>query len=278
MSVNDELSRYADAGEFKRVLSEAPRSFRVNTLKINVADFLKEFPLECERVPWLDYAFTARGEIGKTIEHACGYLFVQSLSSMLPSLCLAPKAGELVLDSCASPGAKTTHMSQLMNNEGGIAAIESSRRRHNVLVSNCNRFGCVNTACFRTDATHLKGRERFDKVLVDAPCSCLGTFDGLEADKRGHERLQLSLLKAGYRLLKRGGELVYSTCTFREEENEAVVQALLESTDAELFEAELPLSTSKGLSDYGKEFARTRRVYPSEINSEAFFIAKVVKP
>ena len=91
-------SNYADADEFVRVLEEAPNSFRVNTLRLSTEEFLQGFPVECGQVEWLDYAFTCKEKIGNTLEHACGYAFSQSLSSMLPSLCLNPLPGEEVLE------------------------------------------------------------------------------------------------------------------------------------------------------------------------------------
>ncbi len=273
------VSQYAGADEFVRVLEENPTSFRVNTLRLTPEEFLRGFPLECRQVEWLDYAFTCKEKIGNTLEHACGYAFSQSLSSMLPSLCLNPLPGEEVLDSCAAPGAKTTHLSQLMNNEGAIMAVDARPKRMKSLVANCRRWGSANVACLVRDATQLDGRERFDKVLVDAPCSCLGTRDGWKGyGGERHDRLQLLLALAGYRLLKKGGQMVYSTCTITEAENEGVVASLLGETDAKLVDAGLPLKTSRGLAEYGKEFQKVKRVYPQEINSEAFFVAKVEKP
>jgi len=275
----DYLSQYADADEFVAALEEAPQSFRVNTLKIGVKEFLEGFPIECTPVKWLEYAFTCNEKIGNTLEHACGCAFSQSLSSMLPSLCLNPSAGDSVLDSCAAPGAKTTHLSQIMGNRGAIIAVDARPRRVNVLVGNCARFGCVNVACSVRDSTQLRGKELFEKALVDAPCSCLGTPGAwLNYRKQRHDRLQFLLVKRAYELLKRGGEIIYSTCTVAEEENEAVIAKLLEETDAKLLEAQLPLKTSCGLGDYGKEFKKTRRIYPQESNSEAFFVARVGKP
>jgi NOL1/NOP2/sun family putative RNA methylase len=287
-----------DSAELMAALQEPlPTTVRVNTLKA-MRDEARAWlaDLEPEPVGWYDLAFTLGvGGIGKRLEHFLGLVYVQGASSMVPPLVLGPKPGETVLDIAAAPGSKTTQMAAMMNNTGLLIANDASRGRVRGLIGNVDRAGCLNVAICRMDGIKL-GRDlagSCDRVLVDAPCSCEGIIrkTGSVLDRWSlraigkFARVQKGLIVAGYRALKPGGVMVYSTCTIAPEENEAVVAYLLgKFPDAVLLPVELTgFRMRLALPGWqGQEFpvgmANARRILPQDNDSEAFFLALVRKP
>jgi 16S rRNA (cytosine967-C5)-methyltransferase len=166
-----------------------------------------------------------------------GAYTAQSRASMLAARSLGPRPGERVLDLCAAPGGKTTHLAALMGARGEVVAVERDRRRAGELASTLRRMRAGNVRIELADAsTPLPGGEAFDRVLVDPPCSGLGTLQA-RPDKRWRvtcedveqmARVQAAILAAGAHVLRPGGVLVYSTCTISAIENERVVAAFLE--------------------------------------------------
>lgn len=163
-----------------------------------------------------------------------GWFMVQDQAAQLISLMLSPKPGETVLDACAAPGGKTTHLAELMQNRGTIVALESDPARIRKISENSQRLGITIIVQVQGDATNY-GEERFDKILIDAPCSGLGVLrrhpDGRwnKSERMIHERAQLQrrILENCANLLKPGGVLVYATCTTEPEENEEIITAFL---------------------------------------------------
>ncbi len=166
-----------------------------------------------------------------------GFFMVQDEAAQLVGLMLAPAPGETVLDACAAPGGKATHLAELMQNRGTIVALEIDRTRMNRIVENSLRLGSTIIAPRLGDAA-LYQQGGFDKILIDAPCSGLGVLrrhpDGRwsksEQMIRERQRLQSRILENCAKLLKPGGALVYATCSTEPEENEDVVQAFLSGT------------------------------------------------
>lgn len=234
------------------------------------------------------------GEIGRTLEHLLGYYYVQEISSMLPVIALNPKPEERVLDLCASPGSKTTQIASLMKNMGLVIANEVNFGRMKVLSSNLERCGVGNAIITRADGAVLCDRLfeegfMFDRILVDAPCSGEGTirtsprtaemwnYNGIK--KMSY--IQKRLLSSAIKLLKVGGELVYSTCTFAPEEDEEVIDFILSQfrDEIKIESINLPVKCRKGIlkwqdKEFNKEVAKSCRVYPFDDNTEGFFIAK----
>ncbi len=167
-----------------------------------------------------------------------GWFMVQDQAAQLISLMLSPKPGETVLDACAAPGGKTTHLAELMQNRGTIVALESDPARIGKISENSRRLGIAIIVPVQGDATNYRG-ERFDKILLDAPCSGLGVLrrhpDGRwnRSERIIHERalLQRRILENCASLLKPGGALVYATCTTEPEENEEIITAFLAVAD-----------------------------------------------
>lgn len=166
-----------------------------------------------------------------------GLFFVQDESSMLAVHALAPERGEKVLDAAAAPGGKTTHIAQLMGDEGEITAVDIHPHKINLIVENCRRLGIT---CVRPQVADLRQppaewRAQFDRILLDAPCSGLGVlrrrpdlrWRKSEGNIAELAQLQRQLLTALAPCLKVGGVLVYSTCTITREENEEQVNAFL---------------------------------------------------
>ena len=279
----------------------APTTFRVNTLKAApeaVRAELAEAGFLLGGVSWWSAAFLLqRGtlrELQETRVYREGAIYVQGLSSMLPPLVLAPEPEETVLDLTAAPGSKTTQMACLMQGRGRLLANDSDRVRFYKLRANVQHQGAVNVEPHLGYGETLGRRqpEAFDRVLVDAPCSVEGRFQAREPKsyrfwslRKVHEMAhkQRRLLVAGLAALRPGGTLVYSTCTFAPEENEAVVDwAMGQAPGAavEPFTLALP-NQMAGLTAWaGRPFhaslQHARRILPTD-QMEGFFIAKLRK-
>ena len=270
-------------------------SARINTLKIKrekLLERLEEEGVPFQSLPWYPLGLKLDIESpGKLLENLLGYIHIQEGLSMVPPIVLDPQPRESVLDMCASPGSKTTEISQMMENSGLVIANEPSLARVAPLRSNCERLGVLNVAITRYDGRNFP-RGPFDRVLVDAPCSSEGRErkgPGVLARsncKRSMDLqvLQIDLLKNALRLTKPGGVVVYSTCTYAPEENELVVQAMLEETDeARLEKVSISgLQECPGITEWnGKrlndELSRTARYYPHINDTGGFYVAKIIK-
>ncbi len=236
------------------------------------------------------------GELGKTKEHLLGYFYVQEITSMLPILVLDPKPGEVLLDLCASPGSKTTQAAALMENKGTIIANEINLGRIGILNSNMERCGVMNTIVTRHEGVAFcerilkKTKIRFDKILVDAPCSGEGT---LRKSPRTFLIWNINMIKkiasvqrklavAALKILKVGGEMIYSTCTLSPEEDEEIVDFLIKNFDIKVEEIKLPLKTRCGVCEfegkqYSKEVEKACRLYPHDNDTDGFFLCKITK-
>jgi len=305
--------------EVQRIFSlERPLTVRINSLKAGEAKIREELHQEnigFEQVPWDRQALILKNISGrKYFEHRLvkqGYLYIQSLSSMLPALVLDPQPGDFVLDLCAAPGSKTTQIAALMNNQGRIVAVEHIRGRYYKLRSVVEQLGVSNVHFIMSDGRKYRGeilplfvrqdagskkflnQQLFDKILVDAPCSSEGRFRAADKESFAYwsprkikemMQKQRGLLLSASRLLKPGGVLVYSTCTFAPEENEGVVDWLLKKTQGILQVAPVelpgveryPAVTAWGKKSFSKEVQHCFRVLPTEI-MEGFFVAKLKK-
>ena len=211
---------------------------------------------------------------------------------MIPPLILNPKEEDKVLDLCAAPGSKSTQIAEMMNNRGTLYANEISLERMKGLVFNVDKLNLVNMGVIFHKGELLSKvyQSYFDKILVDAPCSALGIlqkkgevsnwWNTKQVDKIAE--LQLRLLISAVKMVKVGGEIVYSTCTMTVEENEYVVNKILKNYPVELIDIELPVKSHQGFTSYmeeefHKDMHKTRRIIPWEINSEGFFITKFRK-
>lgn len=278
---------------------DLPLTIRTNTLKISSYELQQKLEMKgfkIEKIDFIPDAFTVIDEpvpISKTVEHFAGLFYIQSLSSMLPSLNLNPQPGEIILDIASAPGSKTTHIAQLMNNSGIIIANDVSFERLKVLAHQIERLGILNTAITQIDGNRFGNLlpEVFDRALVDVPCSALGIISkanevlqwwNYEEVKRLSNK-QAQLLSSAIKSVKPDGVIVYSTCTLTVEENEMVIDNILKKYPVEVEEIEYRRDDFEpGLTKYGEfvfeeRLKKTIRIYPFKSNTEGFFIAKLRK-
>lgn len=247
------------------------RGLRVNTLKTSVEAFLKACPFSLSPTGILEEGFVLEGEaqgIGAHPYHTAGLFYMQEPSAMSAVEALAIKPGMKVLDLCAAPGGKSTGIAARLNGKGLLVANEIEAQRAKTLQFNLERMGAVNTVVTCAHPEVLCGalRGMFDAVLVDAPCSGEGMFrkdqaavlEWSPAHVKTCAARQTAILESAAQSVKQGGVLVYSTCTFSEEENERVIEAFLEA------HAEF-------------EPAFLKRCYPHKIRGEGHFVARLIK-
>jgi NOL1/NOP2/sun family putative RNA methylase len=293
---------------------EAVTGLRVNTLKLSAQEFqniwesgvrhwevgskdvaLAPTPYPLSPISWCPTGFVlpANTGAGKHPYHAAGLYYLQEPSAMAVAEALGPKANELILDLAAAPGGKTTHITALTQNKSIIVANEISQARTQALAENLGRTGATHTVITNEEVSRLAKHwgAIFDRVLLDAPCSGEGMFrkskEALEMWSEttvlGCAKRQASLIDEAAKLVKPGGYLVYSTCTFAPEENEYVIAGFLKKhSEFELCKLELP-GTSHGRPDWlprelhQPELVNTTRLFPHQVSGEGHFVAKLQK-
>ena len=222
----------------------------------------------------LPLTFRTDKPVSSYLDYALGWVYPQAHSSLLPVFSLQPAPDEIILDAFAAPGSKTTLMAAFMENRGGILASEISKRRIRALYGNIKRMGVLNTSLWLGDVIHIRGY--FDAVLMDAPCTGMGSSHWEMGRIHDSMRKQIKYLSHISRRVKEGGRLVYSTCSLTYEENEMVVQWALEHLPLELVHHGLDIYYP-GLTELGGERWKVLRINGPEIGSEAFFVAKFIK-
>ncbi|MFH1685802.1 MAG: RsmB/NOP family class I SAM-dependent RNA methyltransferase [Candidatus Micrarchaeota archaeon] len=279
----DWLASYTDSDAALDAFANQKQFFRLNTLKVDQDTF--ETDIKCKQTPYYESAYELEEDIqiGKTWEYFLGHIYPQSLPSILDSLALNPTEKDFVLDVAAAPGSKFSHMAMLMKNKGVLVGNDYKKEKISAIYANINRLNILNCIITMRDGKILDWKRRFTKVLLDAPCTALGSgpsaarrWDPIHSQKIAVT--QKKMLFSAFDALKPGGELVYSTCTYAKEENEEVIDNLLQNVPtAKLEDITLEIPHSSGLSDYGTEFRKTYRIYPQDLQSEGFFIAKIRK-
>lgn len=280
------------AGEYdayERSLAAAPvRAVKVNTDKISVENFVRNCPFALRPSGFSADCFIVADDakIGRTPFHHGGAIYVQEPGAMLPVIAAALKGGETVLDLCAAPGGKTV---QAAGKARLVIANDVDYARAKILAGNVERMGLRNVAVCSARPEKLSRQFAgcFDVVIVDAPCSGEGMFrkesaalsHWSEANVRGCAARQREILQSADQMLKEGGKLVYSTCTFSTEENEEIVAYLVNQVGYELCApdaAVLPYSRS-GVEIGGLNALNMRRVYPHDGVGEGQFFAVLRK-
>jgi NOL1/NOP2/sun family putative RNA methylase len=273
------------------------QSFRVNTLKAQREQILSLLgDMKLRQLSFYPEAFSIEGKysLGNHITHNLGLIYVQEAASMIPVILLDPRPGEVVLDLCAAPGSKTTQIAQAMINQGLLVANEVSRKRMRGLIHNIKRCGLLNEVVISVSGqkAYRIFSDYFDRVLVDAPCSAEGTIRRSRAvlyhwgvkNIQRISRIQIGLVMSGFRALRPGGTMVYSTCTIAPEENEMVISYLLEKfPDAELLPVALhdfrmrPGITRWQGSIFDPMVEHCIRILPQDNDTAPFFAAKLTK-
>ena len=310
----DEMKKIL-GGEYEAFLSsyDAPRrgSLRVNTLKISPEEFVKTVPFHLEKIPWTEngYYYEQEDLPSRHPFYRAGLYYLQEASAMAPASALPVVPGDRVLDLCAAPGGKSTELGARLQGEGLLLANEISSSRARALLRNIELFGIANACVTNAVPARLLARYPlyFDKVLVDAPCSGEGMFrkdeDVVKAwypeKVRECARIQRSIIVQAADMLRPGGMMLYSTCTFAPEEDELVIAHLLaERPEMELLD--IPRTAGRegfaeGLSaerlsaaglapeDAGKEgtglpaLEKTVRLWPHRVSGEGHFLALLRK-
>jgi NOL1/NOP2/sun family putative RNA methylase len=273
-----------------------PAAVRVNTIKTTVEQAraaLAEAELTVEQTDWNPRLFRLPDDQpGDNWPYVQGWLHGQEEVSAVPATVLDPQPGERVWDAAAAPGTKTTQLAALMDDTGLVVATDSNLGRLSALRSNTERLGVTNVAVTNEDARvhSLKpfGGEPYDRALVDVPCSCEGTVrknpDTLDEWTLDHVEgiagVQKGILSRAIQATREGGTVVYSTCTFAPEENEAVLDHVLEEEACRLREFDVDLETDDGVTDWqGRTFdesvSKAKRIYPHHNDTGGFFCAKL---
>ncbi len=306
------FNRYAAFTDLEALKEYSSRSLRrcvrVNTIHSSV-DALKQWAQEkqwmLEPVPWCAEGFFVDRDdrsipLGKDLLHLLGHFYFQEASSMLPVELLEPQPGEVILDMSAAPGSKTTQIAAKMGSRGVIIANDIVDSRIKTLKSALQRSGVMNVIITKKVgqwfAKHMTGR--FDRVLIDAPCTGQGTCrkdpDALnycsDHSIRKAAKLQRELLESAVHATKIGGRIVYSTCTLTPEENEEVVLSILNkfSTQLEVLDprnlalARAGLNLDQPIEDSIKVQGGAGehpflRIWPQTYNTEGFFCAVIQK-
>jgi NOL1/NOP2/sun family putative RNA methylase len=269
---------------------------RTNTLKLGPADLLALLSGGYQPVPWCSSGFALPGDtpLGRHPHHAAGLFYLQDPSAMAAAEILAPQPGERVLDLSAAPGGKTTHLASLMGDQGLLVANEIHPQRVWELAENLERWGVRNILITNETPARLAAHfgAYFDRVLVDAPCSGEGMFRKSAAARRDWSPAlvqscavrQSAILGEALKLVRPGGYLLYSTCTFNPTENEAVIARLLDThPELELLIVPRYPGFSPGRPDWlppdnrRPELEHAVRVWPQHAPGEGHFMALLRK-
>ncbi|ACA39092.1 16S rRNA (cytosine(967)-C(5))-methyltransferase RsmB [Lysinibacillus sphaericus] len=260
------------------------QTVRVNTTKVTVEQAMAELEEEGLTAKQSDVIpeclHVTNGQPARTNAFKEGHITIQDESSMIPANVLKPSPGMRVLDMCAAPGGKTTHLAEIMKNEGSILATDLHPHKLDLIDHNTERLGLdiIETAPIDgRKAPEFLQAESYDAILVDAPCSGLGVmrrkpdikYTKREEDLENLQTIQLALLDAATKVLKIKGKLVYSTCTVDKQENEGTVNAFLAAhPEMEAIQLEsLPTKLAE------KQANGMLQVFPQDFGSDGFFVA-----
>ncbi len=279
-----------DAWEKSYEHNEGFRGLRVNTGKLRPEEFQALSAFSLHAVPWTRNGFYLEGQAqaSKHPYYAAGLYYLQEPSAMTPAACLPIEEGDRVLDLCAAPGGKATELAAKLRGTGVLVANDISNSRAKALLKNLELFGTGNILVTSETPerllTYFEGW--FDKILVDAPCSGEGMFrkepsmvkDWLEKGPDYYAEIQRTVVTAAAKLLRPGGMLLYSTCTFSKHENEETIERLMQEEGFTLLPLPLPeereaLGFAPGLG----KCANAARLFPHRLDGEGHFVALLQK-
>lgn len=277
--------------EYKEFMDcmEAPNynGLRVNTNKISCEEFEKICPFTVRKVPWIENGYYYDTRLDQPAKHPyyyAGLYYLQEPSAMTPANRLPVEPGDRVLDLCAAPGGKATELGAKTKGQGILYANDISRTRCRALLKNLELMGIGNLFVTNETPENLAERfpEYFDKILIDAPCSGEGMFRREPSmvghwEKQGPEfyhKLQKNIVTNAAAMLKEGGMMLYSTCTFSELENEGTIQYLLEQVP-EMHVVEM--KPYEGFAPGRNGLDKTVRIFPHKMQGEGHYLALLQK-
>lgn len=281
--LKDNYQNYLDSFNDERVYG-----LRVNTLKISVEDFLKISPFKLEKISFTSDGFYYNQDErpAKHPYYYAGLYYLQEPSAMLPAELLEIENDDIVLDGCAAPGGKSTKLASKLNNRGILISNDISASRCQGLVKNIELAGIKNYQVICEDLIDLqdKFKNSFDKILIDVPCSGEGMFrknpelikSWISKSNEYYSHIQKDIIIAAVEMLKAGGQLVYSTCTFSLKENEDVIdQVLKKYPDLRILKPKIQYEGfSQGIYEHLKDCIR---LYPFKIKGEGHFVCLLQK-
>ncbi|ACV48935.1 MULTISPECIES: RsmB/NOP family class I SAM-dependent RNA methyltransferase [Halomicrobium] len=290
----DDFSAFRDA-----CARPLPPVVRVNTLKTTVdraIRALRDEGITVERTDWHEGLLELPDDQpGANWPYFHGWIYGQEEVSAVPVRVLGPEPGERIWDACAAPGSKTSQIAARQGDDGVVVATDSNLGRLSALRTNTEQLGITSVAVTHEDARNhsLKpfgddDSAEYDRALVDVPCSCEGTVrknpDTLDEWTLEHVEgiagVQKGVLRRAIQTTKPGGTVVYSTCTFAPEENEAVLDYALETEACRLVPFEIPLASTGGVTEwqgesYDDSVRQAHRIYPHHNDTGGFFCAKL---
>lgn len=260
---------------------------RLNTLKTDEKELKSLFSkknIKLQRLNYLKNGYLVISDkkfsLASTPEYLSGLFYIQDATSQLVAETLSPVKNDKVLDMAAAPGGKTTHLSQIMDNSGVVIALDIRNDRIEALKNNISRMGCENVIVYNKDGKYSSDLEVvFDKVSLDAPCSGNYCLEQDWLNKRTisefieKSKEQKDLLRSAVSVLKKGGFVVYSTCSLEKEEDEDVIEWAVKNLDVELVDTGITVG-EQGLTDVTR---LCKRFWPHKLGTQGFFIAKLKK-
>ncbi|KUO52436.1 MAG: hypothetical protein APF76_05220 [Desulfitibacter sp. BRH_c19] len=275
--------------------SKSPNTIRVNTLKVDIED-LKENLLNKD-ISVKKTLYAPEGleiekfeQIDKIESFIQGLFIMQDEASMLVARCLSPAVGSTVVDACAAPGSKTTHLAQLTEDKSNILAFDIHSHKLKLIEQNARRLGVMSIQVQKQEAQRLGDlyERQIDYLLLDVPCSGLGVLRR-RADLRWKKnqqqikelaKLQSEIIEGASRCLKLGGTLVYSTCTMAHEENHDVVNMFLKKNKNYRFDSLLPYIPTRLALDPDLSYTAEKgfmQILPQRHNMDGFFISRIIR-
>ncbi len=278
--LGDEYDDYLNSFNEKRI-----HSLRVNNAKISNEEFERICPFKIKRIPWIEngYYFDENDRPSKHPYYYAGLYYLQEPSAMTPANVLPIEKGDIVLDACAAPGGKSLELASKLGDSGLLVSNDISVSRAYSLLKNLELGGHKNIYVMAEDISKLSKKfvKSFDKILIDAPCSGEGMFRKdpsiiKEWEDKGNEyyaNLQKDIVKSAVSMLKDGGMMVYSTCTFDKSEDEDIVSYILSLDDDLKLER---INEYEGFTR-GIDMDEAIRLYPHKLQGEGHFVALVKK-
>ena len=284
------LDRYERLGwKFRKV--DPKQAIRLNTTNIrgkNLEERLESIGVQLEKVPFLESGYwiqSSRVSVGATAEYLLGFYSIQEAASQIPVTLFKGLKGKTILDACAAPGGKTVQLSDLMKNTGVVIALDIKKQRLYALANHLERCHVSNAIVYELDARQASTLDmKFDKVLLDVPCS--GNFVTDKnwfsrrkiEDVKNNAKLQKKILTEAVKLLSDQGEIVYSTCSLEPEENECNMDWAVKNLNLRI--EEVNCYGEKGLTEvFGSQLDSTvekcRRIWPGK--TQGFFVCKLKK-